>query len=134
MKFIIETARDQHRVKDESGLRAKHEKFIAKQAASGIRGIRVHESDEPKTARINHGAWVCDCECGAGVAVDPDFSAAYCFGCGAVHKHVVLPPDEDRLNLEHVLLARRRTENRNWDPAESLIDVLVTNAEHGVKL
>lgn len=134
MKFSIATARDQHLVKSEAELRAKHAKAIAKQIAAGVRGIRVHESRAPKTAYINRGNWVLDCDCGAGVAADPDYTAGYCFGCGAIHTQVVMPSDEDRLNIEHVLLARPRTENRSWHPGETLIDALIENADHGVKL
>jgi hypothetical protein len=134
MKFAIETARDQHRVKDESGLKAKQAAFVAKQIAGGMRSIRIHESAEPKAAKINHGVWLLECDCGAGVAVDPSFSAGYCFGCGAIHTRVEWPAPEDRLNIEHVILARPKTVNRNWDPDETLIDVLVTNVDHGVNL
>lgn len=134
MKFIIETARDQHQVRSEKELRQAHAKFIAKRIARGARGIRLHDSPAPKVAQVNHGVWVFDCDCGSGVSPDPEFSAACCFGCGAVHTNVVFPNEEDRLNVEHVLLARPKTSNRNWDPDESLIDLLVTNAEHGVKL
>jgi hypothetical protein len=134
MKVAIETARDQHRVMDEIHLRDAHARFIARQQASGLRSVVIHESAEPVTARINHGVWVFDCDCGAGVAADPDFSVACCFGCGAIHTAVVFPSEEERLNIEHVLLSRPRTENRNWDPKENLITLLSDNGEHGVKL
>ncbi len=134
MKFAIETAREQHLVKDEQKLRQKHAAKIAEKIAKGMRSIQIHESSAPQIARINHGVWVFDCDCGAGVAADPHFSAGYCFGCGAIHTNVVWPSTEDRLNIEHVILARHKTVNRNWDPDETLADVLVTNVEHGVKL
>lgn len=134
MKLAIETSRDQHRVKNEVELRGKHAAFVARQQASGLRSVALHESSEPVTPRVNHGVWVFDCDCGSGVAADPAFSVACCFGCGAVHTNIKFPSEEERLNIEHVLLSRPRTENRNWDPEESLVDLLVTNNENGVKL
>lgn len=131
MKFEIETARHQHLVRNEAALRAKQASFIARLAAKG-HSARVHESHEPVEAHINHGRWLGFCECGNGVALDPDFEAAYCFGCGAIHRSVVYP--EDRLNIEHVLLARPKTENRNWALGETLIELLADNGEHGVRL
>lgn len=134
MKFSIATARDQHLVKSEAELRAKHAKSIAKMIDRGVRGIRVHESSLPKAARVNHGNWIFDCECGAGVAADPGYSAGYCFGCGAIHTNVVMPAEEERLNIEHVLLARPRTANRNWHPGETLIELLADNGQIGARL
>ena len=133
MKFVIETARHQHLVRDEAALREKHRLAIAKMQARG-HSARIHEDPDPVSAVVNHGVWVFVCDCGAGVAADPQFSAGYCFECGAIHTNVVFPDDEDRLNIEHVLLARKRMENRNWNEGETLIEMLADNGEHGVKL
>lgn len=129
MKFAIDTSRDLHRVQNESQLRAKHAAFIAKQVASGLRSIQIHQSDAPQIARVNHGAWVFDCDCGAGVGADPEFTASYCHGCGAIHTNVVFP--ENRAEIEACMLARPKTANRNWDPEESIDDALHDNHRHG---
>ena len=133
MKFVIETSRHQHLVKDEAALRAKHAKKIAEMQAKGM-AVRVHDDADPVTAEVNHGVWLFLCDCGAGVAADPTFGAGYCFGCGAIHTNVVFPSEDDRLNIEHVLLARKKTVNRNWEPGEKLRELLADNGEHGVKL
>lgn len=131
MKFEIETARHQHRVKNEAQLRAEQADFVAKTASKGA-SARIHQSPEPVYAYVNNGRWVGMCECGAGVATDPGFSSAYCFGCGAIHDTVVFP--EDRENIEYLLLARPKSANRNWDVGEKLRELLADNGEHGVKL
>lgn len=131
MKFEIETARHQHRVKNEPALRAAHADFIKGLTNVGA-SARVHQSPVPVEAFISHGRWVGLCECGAGVATDPAFSAAYCFGCGAIHDAVIFP--EDREDIEHLLLARPRSENRNWAVGEKLRELLADNGEHKVKL
>ena len=131
MKFEIETARHQHRVRDERALREQHTKSMAKARAFGD-SVQVHTSAHEVHAYINHGKWVGMCECGSGVATDPAFAAAYCFGCGAIHNNVVFPAD--RLEIEHLLLARPRSENRNWDARDTLVKLLADNGEHGVNL
>ena len=132
MKFSIETARDQHRVKTEDALRAKQAAFVAKNVASGLRSIRIHESNVPIEARVNNGRWLFDCDCGSGVAADPDFAAAYCFGCGAIHTVVVFP--DDRADVERVLLERPKTATRNWEPPETVATLETENRRHGVRL
>lgn len=131
MKFVIETSRDQYLVRDEPRLRAKHAAHITKLVRAGSR-IRVHEVQGDKRARVNHGVWLVDCECGAGVAVDPTFSAGYCFGCGAIQTTVIFPDSDDRLNIEHILLSRSMVANRNWEPTETLTDLAIENAERKV--
>jgi hypothetical protein len=126
MKFVITTAREQHRVKDEAAMKAKH----AARAKPARSDWVLHDDADPVEARINHGRWIFDCDCGSGVAADPTFSAGYCFGCGAIHTNVIFP--EDRQAIEQALLARKRTENRNWNPGETVEELLADNTEHGV--
>lgn len=131
MKFVIETARDKHLVRDENRLRELHRSKVEGAAKRGGRD-RIHRVNDEKHARVNHGEWLFDCECGSGVAAAPEFSSGYCFGCGAIHTRVVFPDPEDRLNIEYLLLARPRSENRNWEPTETLTDLAIQNAEHKV--
>jgi hypothetical protein len=131
MKVAIETARDLHRVRTEEELKALHAAFIARNAVR-LRSVRIHAAREPKQARVNYGAWVFDCDCGAGVGADPEFTAAYCFGCGAIHTDVRFPERLERRNIEGVLLERPKSENRNWDVGESLEHLRADNDRHGV--
>ena len=94
--------------------------------------LRVHESLAPLAARVDHGRWVVDCECGAGNMTDPAWGAATCLACGAVHRCVTFPDGEMRLNVEHLLLARTETKTRNWRPGERELDLAIENVEHGV--
>lgn len=131
MKFVIETARDVHMVRNEAELALEHAALIRRKRQRGIR-VHVHDSFDPKVARIDHGRWLIDCDCGAGNACDPEMKKAFCAACGAVHPNVVFP--DDRENVEFILLARRRSENRNFDPTkERFLDLAKENAEHGVR-
>lgn len=133
MDFVIKTTRDAHAVRDEAACRRKQAALVSKRQRAGVR-VSVHEVAATKTARVDHGRWLIDCECGAGVMADPDFTAAYCLGCGAVHTAVTFPLEADRLDVEHILLARPRSANRSWDPgSETLLDLAIENAEHGVR-
>src|ERR1051326_1440874 len=88
----------------------------------GTRGHRsqVHDSPVALVARIDHNTWLVDCECGAGNAVDPDWPVAHCFGCGAVHRQIRVPPIELRQLIEAPLLRRVQPHLRSWTPGETV--------------
>ena len=91
--------------------------------------VEVHDSGR-LVADINYGAWLVDCECGAGNATGPDWKIALCFTCGAVHK--VSFPKSYRA-IEKVLIKRPRTENRNWIAGEKLTELRAENRAHGLE-
>lgn len=122
-----------HNVRTPEELVAKHEAEIRKLADLGrIDNARPFVCEEPVHARIDGGEWLIDCDCGAGNAVEPGWPEARCFACGAVHVNVVMPDEDLRLNVEHVLSARRHTKNRWWSPGERLLDLAIENAVRGV--
>ena len=96
----------------------------------------------PLTARVNHGRWIASCDCGMpglprpGCLVDLSEPLAWCVRCGnqAVGRGwrpVTIPPESLRRKIEAVLLCRPRPEHRNWEPTESVADLLAQNVEHG---
>lgn len=127
MDKIIKTAIDMHVVRDESAHQVAHVAEMAMRRGLGI-DIEVHDSVDV-VARVDHGRWITDCECGAGNAAHPDWGEVRCFGCGAVHK-VTFP--ERRKQIEGLLLARPVTANRNWLPGETVKDLRRENEEHGI--
>jgi len=86
-------------------------------------------------AEINHGRWIVRCPaCSGAEEADPGEPIFYCLSCGndenGGHVMQVVFPD-DRAAIEAALL-RREMGNRNWAPGESLSDLEMENAEHGL--
>ncbi len=131
MIFVIQTARDQHGVHDLEQWREAQRQHVARRQRAGIRAA-VHDSPAPLHAYVNLGRWVCDCECGAGNATDPDWGLALCFDCGAMHP-VIFPRADERAEIERLLLARPLSRNRNWIPGESIAELAADNLVHDVR-
>lgn len=98
----------------------------------------------PLVARINHGIWIASCDCGApankiptpGCVVFLDRLLGWCIRCqngatGRGWRPVAVPPPELRAAIEAVLLCRPNVEDRNWEPDETLDDLIAQNREHG---
>jgi hypothetical protein len=97
---------------------------------------------EPLVARINHGVWVASCSCGArglpapGTVVFLDVLLGWCIRCnnrawGGGWRPIIAPGPEDRRRIEAVLLCRPNVGDRNWEPAETVADLVAQNVEHG---
>jgi hypothetical protein len=86
----------------------------------------------PMPAYINHSRWLVDCACGNGVPVTIGDGPreAVCFVCGMVWTNPVFPADES--DIERLLVQRRHTPTRNWQPGETVADLHRENDEHGV--
>jgi len=131
---------DQHLVRSEEELRARHEIKINALRRMGAR-IEIHDSDEPAYAYVICGRWKIRCGCGNEPAADPEWSEALCFGCGRRHLNVVWP-DEIERGVE-LLLMRPDIATRNWDPRpesverlnpipETIADLEAENLEHRI--
>jgi hypothetical protein len=93
-------------------------------------------------ARVNHGVWIASCPCGARGTPAPGgvvFTATplvCCARCGNQAagrgwRPVALPNEPTRRRIEAILLCRPRVEDRNWEPGETLDDLMRQNREHG---
>lgn len=87
-------------------------------------------------ARVNHGRWIVDCPACPSAALleqaqEEGPSRGACRDCGAPFGLVVVPGSADRRALEDAL-ARRPVANQNWEPGETLADLLVENELQGV--
>lgn len=107
---------------------------------------RVVRTAEPMIGRVNHGRWIASCSCGMpgslptpGCIVFLDGPWAllgWCVRCGnqgwgGGWRRIVVPPPEERARIEAVLLCRPNVEDRNWEPDETVADLLAQNREHG---
>lgn len=123
-----------HSARTPAELAAKQEAEVRKRADLGlIDNALPFVVSAPVFARIDGGEWLIDCECGAGNAIEPGWPEARCFACGAIHTVVVIPDEETRLNIEHVLSCRPLARNRWWRQGEDLVGLAIENAERGVR-
>lgn len=107
---------------------AKFRRALAERRAFGIHVVE-HLVSSPVYARVDHGRWLFDCACNAGVAADPGWPDARCLDCGTIYERVVFPVNRDA--IEAVLLLRPSLEHRNWRPGEYLGGLLAENIAHG---
>lgn len=87
------------------------------------------------SSRVNHGRWIADCPfCDIGAElVNFDTGLFFCCNCrNAQVEHafirVVIPRDAERKRIEDVLLERPVEETRNWQPEETVADLVRENA------
>jgi len=102
---------------------------LAVRIAQEDEGLRPGHVATAYTARVEHGRWIADCVCRAGLVVDPEWLEAGCLGCGRWGPLVV--PEFWR-QIEAVLDQRPLREHQNWFPAESLQALADENAAHGL--
>ena len=84
-------------------------------------------------ARAYHSQWIVDCpdqvDCGSALRMRPGEVEFRCWDCGA-EAEVVWPPNRE--DIETMLLMRPHRRNRNWNPGESLHDLMYENLAHGI--
>lgn len=90
-------------------------------------------------ARHNWGRWIADCPaCPSAVALSPGMDTAVCWDCGEKVDPILWPADPD--GIETLLSMRPafvKDDNgswicpRNWEPGETLNDLLADNVTHG---
>lgn len=96
----------------------------------------------PLTARVNHGVWIASCPCGAkgeptpGGVVFAEAPLVFCLRCGnqaTGHgwRPVVVPTETVRNQIEMVLDCRPNVADQNWEPDETIDDLLEQNRAHG---
>lgn len=115
-------------VRDQQTLAVAHETMVQVKAKQGVR-LTKNAKSQSLVAYINHGRWISEClDCHSGIAMHPDWTDGRCFHCGAVYSNVVFPAA--RAALEEALVLRPALENRNWQPPETVADLLAENKEH----
>lgn len=89
-------------------------------------------------AYVNHGRWVVDCRgCNTSWIVRPETPSLLIDAKGGVHTEcscgavVVAQFPGEKSAIDDLLLSRPDV-NRNWRPGESIFDLRIENAAHGV--
>lgn len=99
---------------------------------------------DPLTARVNHGVWIASCPCrepgdpAPGLVVWLSVPWGWCLRCGNREtggrwRPVVVPSPDERAAIEAALAARPALSARNWEPGESVAELLADNVAHGVE-
>jgi hypothetical protein len=96
----------------------------------------------PLLGRVNGGNWIASCDCGGrglpapGGVVFVETPLVWCLRClnggtGRGWRPVVVPREGEREQIERILLCRPNVADQNWEPAESVADLLAQNVAHG---
>jgi hypothetical protein len=83
-------------------------------------------------ARANWGRWVVDCpRCPSALSLAPQSPVFQCADCGT-RAEVEWPSQEMVYGIERLLLMRPDVTKQNWQPGETLIDLVAENGAHGI--
>lgn len=121
-------------------LKVKTEADAARVQRTKVRGLQdlgedatVRDDATPLTARVDWGRWIVECPCGAGVAVQADWRAAYCLGCGRILTAVIFPPTDEREAVEAVLGMRDQRHQFYFpEKGETVATLRAENVAHGL--
>ena len=80
-------------------------------------------------AYANHGRWVADCPCNGAEVVEPG-EDMLCGSC-AMTSSVQFPDEKTVAGIE-AALGQRPVLHRNWDPDETVDELVAQNIEHGL--
>lgn len=98
-------------------------------APSGLIGFHAGET----LARFNWGRWVVDCAslfCTSALTLPPGASAMQCHDCGRITDPILWPDQPGP--IEAILSQRPDVRTRNWEPGETLLDLIKENVQHGL--
>lgn len=102
-------AREEHGVINAEMLRARFLEWTRRNRLERP----IVPADDVLRAYVSAGRWVADCPfCGAGVALERDWTEGLCFGCGRLYTELDWPGEADE--IERVLRARPYPGNRTW--------------------
>ena len=92
----------------------------------------VHTSKGRVAARAYCGMWIADClRCKNAERLDRFQSGVMCSYCN-IGIEIIWPAEDFVHSIERLLLMRPIPYTQNWNPGETLHDLLAENAEHGV--
>lgn len=92
------------------------------------------KTDVPRVAaRANWGRWIVDCPRVPthALAMNPGEDLFTCWNCGQLAE-VVWPAEGVREAIERLLTLRPDESTRNWQPGETLHNLMQENADHGL--
>jgi hypothetical protein len=95
-------------------------------------GAGMHK--EPIHARIEYGRWLVLCPvCKGANDVHPGEPVYLCTSCGWPENLVPVLFPEKRIEIERLLI-KRPIHNRNWQPGETVADLVLQNLQHGCEV
>lgn len=99
----------------------------------------THEEFDLIPAYMNHGRWLVDCPaCRTGWLVRQETPSLLVDVRGGVHTEcscgtvIIVQFPGDMAEIDRLLGQRSNPENRNWRPGETVFDLRIENAAHGV--
>ena len=115
---------------------------------------KISAGSPPVLARIDHGRWLADCECGGAEYVDPSDPIFFCLACGnpaqaGAARPVAFPKNAAEIEMallvrpveatgssafERAMTARPLVAGlgRSWQPGETLAQLRRQNREGGI--
>lgn len=95
------------------------------------RGEFLKDQSVPLVAYVSAARWVSDCPvCNAGISLHREWPVGRCLGCGSVFKNIRWPHDFDA--IEDALVLRLNRTTQNWQPTETVDDLIAENDQRGV--
>lgn len=84
------------------------------------------------SAHANWSQWIAVCpRCPSAERLEPHQPLFACTFCEAV-ADVLWPSPEMVYGIERLLMMRPDPSKRNWQPGETLVDLMIENGEHGI--
>jgi hypothetical protein len=92
----------------------------------------IHTGVARIAVRANWGRWILDCaRCTSATWIEPGADLVCCRDCGTPAE-AVWPSAEMVYGVERLLLMRPDVTTRNWEPGETLHDLMEENVAHGL--
>ena len=131
---MIRTADQQHTVRAAGGYRRWVEKLVNDRWATAV---DWEMAGAPLKAWINYSNWAVNCDCCRESVVAEPGEPFYCPNCenaanGYKARPVDWPDENDRAEIEHMLLLRPNPDTRMWMAGETIDDLKRQNAECGL--
>lgn len=96
-------------------------------------GLMLVDREDITLARHNWGRWIVDCGsqfCTSALQLVPGTPIMRCWDCGWVTEQIVWPDAADM--IETILMMRPLEWTRNWEPGETVADLIAENLQHGI--
>jgi len=113
-------------------LERTHEEAAKMFAASLARRRRKRiDSKAPLPAFVDQDRWIAICTCGAGVACDPAWPAAYCYDCGTAWP-ITWPDEKVKGDIEAALELRPAVATKSWCVDQAVATLAAENVKLGL--
>ncbi len=125
---------EQLRLSPNQPVRSRTDYMLWQAYVVSSKGGNTWDSPEPIYAIVNHGRWIAKCRwCDSGMYTHPKWKVAFCAECGARYREgkVVFPAEAEK--IEKLLCRRIRRDQQNWEPPQSVEDLVDENRKLGYR-